>query len=213
MRNIATQLISLMAAIAALAMPPASAQDPGPYTDPDVSWISISGTVDAVETDQFALDYGQGLLTVEMDDVDRNAAGYTLAPGDKVTASGIVGDEFLGTTTLEASSLYIEKLGTTFYASGVEEDRPIVATTPVAVSETTLRGLVTEVNPGNNEFRVDTGRREITVDVSAMPYDPLSADSFQQIEEGQYVSVTADADKALFEESEIETHAVMSLGG
>lgn len=213
MRNIAAWLTACIAAVTALAMAPVIAQESGPYTDPEVSWISISGTVDAVEADQFALDYGQGLLTVEMDDVDRNAADYTLAPGDRVAASGVVGEEFLGTTTLEASSLYIEKLGTTFYASGVEEDRPIVATTPVAVSETTLRGLVSEVNPADNEFRVDTGRREITVDVSAMPYDPLSADSFQQIEEGQYVSVSGDIDRALFEESEIEANAVISLGG
>lgn len=138
-----------------------TAQETGPYTDPGVSWISISGTVDAVHADEFALDYGQGLLTVEMDDVDRNAADYALTPGDTVTVSGIVG----------------------------------------------------EVNPAENEIRVDTGRREITVDASAMPYDPLSEDSFQQIEEGQYVSVLADIDRALFEESEIEADAVISLGG
>lgn len=212
MRNIASRLIAFMVILAAVSVPSAFAQGSGPYSDPSVSWISISGTVDAVETDEFALDYGQGLLTVEMDDVDRNAADYTLEPGNRVTVSGTVDAELLGSTTLEASSLYIEKLGTTFYASGVAEDRPIVATTPVVVSETTLRGLVTEVNPGDNEFRVDTGGREITVDVSAMPYDPLGEDSYQQLEEGQYVSVSAEVDRALFEESEIEANAVVSLG-
>ena len=42
---------------------PAAAQDP--YTRPDDSWISISGTVVSPTADSFMLDYGDGLVTVE----------------------------------------------------------------------------------------------------------------------------------------------------
>lgn len=213
MSKLVWKCLSGLVAVSSLACAPALGQTDSPYAEIEQSWVSISGTVDSVESDQFDLDYGQGLLTVEMDDVDREAATYDLESGDGVIVSGRVDDQFLGTTTLEASSLYIEKLGTTFYASGVEEQRPIVATAPVVVSDMTLRGLVSEVDPDANEFRVDTGQREITVDVAAMPYDPLDPDRYQQIEEGQYVSVTGQLDEDLFTEArEFEADAVVTLG-
>ncbi|WP_312944796.1 hypothetical protein [Stutzerimonas kunmingensis] len=39
-----------------------------PYISPDGSWISLSGTVTSVAPENFTLDYGSGLITVEMDD-------------------------------------------------------------------------------------------------------------------------------------------------
>ena len=61
----------------------ALAQDP--YLMSNNSWISISGTVKSVSADLFTLDYGDGLITVEMDDGDRDADAYKLIPGDEVT--------------------------------------------------------------------------------------------------------------------------------
>lgn len=42
--------------------------DESPLDDPDNSWISIRGTVVAPTANSFILDYGEGMITVEMDD-------------------------------------------------------------------------------------------------------------------------------------------------
>ncbi|WP_162883824.1 hypothetical protein, partial [Chromatocurvus halotolerans] len=47
-----------------------------PYAMADGSVITIDGTVDSVSPDSFALDYGQGVVTVEFDDGDRDADAY-----------------------------------------------------------------------------------------------------------------------------------------
>ena len=50
--------------------------------------ISVTGTVESVEADAFELNlaedmpHGGALITVEMDDGDRDADAYKLLPGD-----------------------------------------------------------------------------------------------------------------------------------
>ena len=72
----------------------ASAFAQNPYAKPDNSWISIHGTVTSVSADEFELDYGDGLISVEMDDGDRDADGYKLVKGDEVRVSGTIDDDF-----------------------------------------------------------------------------------------------------------------------
>ena len=79
-----------MTAIALLAGP-AAAQEP--YSKADDSWISISGTVAAPTADSFMLDYGDGVITVEMDDWDTYGDAYGLLDGDKVTVYGKIDDD------------------------------------------------------------------------------------------------------------------------
>ena len=195
--------VSLMAFIAA----PAPAQDP--YLQPDESWISIDGSVKDVSADRFTLDYGDGLITVEMDDGDRDADGYKLVTGDKVRVLGKIDDDFLEMTTIEASSVYVENLGTYFYASARDEEDTFVAIDPVEVSRTVLQGMVTNV--GDDEFELHTGSKQLTVRVDEMPYDPLDEKGYQKIEVGDYVSVSGELDYGLFERRELTAHTVTTL--
>lgn len=100
-----------------------------------------------------------------------------------------VDDDFLELATIEASSVYVEELGTTFYASAVDEEDvfTLVTVRPVVVGDAVLQGDVTSV--GDDHFTLRTGLREITVEVEAMPYDPLDDEGYQQIEMGDRVSV------------------------
>ncbi len=169
-----------------------------PYLKPNNAWISIDGTVKIVTADAFTLDYGKGLITVEMDDGDRDADGYKLLPGDKVTVSGKIDDDFFEQTTIEASSVYVEKLGTYFYASARdEEDRYISIVTPVIISGTVVQGVVSEVN--DNKFELSVGTTKLTVDVDDMVYNPLDNVGYQRIEAGDLVRVTGNMDFSFFE--------------
>jgi uncharacterized protein YdeI (BOF family) len=213
-------LLGAIAILAGLALafvgtvPTAGADDqPNPYTRPNDTWISISGKVKSVRPDTFMLDYGDGTVVVEMDDGDRDADAYKLMPGDSVTVNGKIDDDFYETTSIEASSVYVEKLGTYFFASPIDEEDAFFysVTTPVIVSALTVQGTVTEVE--GDEFVVDTGLRKLRVDVDEMPYDPLDDEGYQKIEVGDYVKVTGNLDDGFFEGRRLEAKSVIELSG
>ena len=184
-----------------------------PMTQPDDSWISVSGTVERVTNDAFLLDYGEGSMTVEMDDGDRDADGYKLVSGDKVTVNGRIDDDLFEARTLEASSVYVENIDTYFYASAVDEEDInnviVTVSTPVVVSAITVQGRVTEVSA--DEFVVDTGLRQVRVEVEEMAYNPLDDQGYQKIEVGDRVSVTGQIDNDLFEGRELVADSVVTL--
>jgi uncharacterized protein YdeI (BOF family) len=188
------------------------AAEKNPYLQPDETWISISGTVEDVRADAFTLDYGKGMITVEMDDGDRDADGYKLVEGDKVTVNGRIDDDFYQSTTIEANSVYVEKLGTYFYASSLDEEDHTTffsVETPVVVSNTVVRGTVTDVR--EDEFTVNTGLRRLTVEVEGMPYDPLDDEGYQKVRVGDYVRVSGNMEHDLFEGRELKADAVVKL--
>lgn len=205
LRPVLTAVV-LIGAIAA-----ASALAENPYTKPDGSWISISGTVETVTRDAFLLDYGNGTVTVEMDDGDRDADAYKLLEGDKVTVYGAVDDDLFESTTIEASHVYVEKLGTYFYASAVDEEDDwfYYANDPIIVSEAAMQGRVTAVS--DEEFKLFTGPRTVTVAVDEMAYNPLDGEGYQRIEVGDRVSVTGDMEYDLFSNREFVARSIIKL--
>ncbi|GAB5498539.1 MAG: hypothetical protein PsegKO_08500 [Pseudohongiellaceae bacterium] len=188
----------------------AQAQDPNPYMRADDTWISISGTVDNVARDAFGLDYGNGMITVEMDDGDRDADAYALLAGDEVTVNGLVDDDFFETTTIEASSVYVDKLDTYFYASAVdEEDWTVWYNYPVDFGQVTIQGMVTEVN--GSDFVINDAGLAFEVGVDKMAYNPLDDEGYQKIEVGDVVRVTGSMDSSIFDDDALEASAIMTL--
>ena len=115
--------LSILAALSLLALP---AQAADPYTQPDDSWISVTGTVADTHDESFELDYGEGLITVEFDDWDWYNENAAILDGDRVTVYGAVDDDLYETRTIEAASVYVEGLNTYYYASATdEEDVPL----------------------------------------------------------------------------------------
>lgn len=183
-----------------------------PYLAPDDTWISISGTVDGVPTgDIFNLDYGEGMIAVEMDDWDTDADAYKLVEGDNVTVSGWIDDDLFERRTIEARSVYVENLGTYFYASGADEEKYYYSgvTVPVVINTIGLHGTVSEVS--GREFTLNTGLRSITVDTVQMPYNPMDDEGFQQIEVGDVVSATGVMQTDLLDDRELHASSVVTL--
>jgi len=194
-------LIALLAAAAA-------AEDP--YALPDHAWLSLDGEVRSVTSDAFVLDYGEDTITVEMDDGDRDADGYKLVAGDRVTVTGAIDDDVFESRTIEAASVHVEKLGTTFYASAADEEDHVFPTyAPVHVGRTVLQGTVTEVE--DEEFLLATGGRELRIEVEEMNYDPLDDEGYQKIEVGDEVSVAGQMDYDFLEGREFVASSVVTL--
>lgn len=190
-----------------------ASDSPDPYMKPDDSYISIGGTVESVARDSFVLDYGGGVVRVEMDDHDRDADAYKLLEGDKVTVSGRIDDDFFESTKIEASTVYVENLGTTFFASWLDEESgatiDLGAIPPVLVSQAIVRGTVTEVN--DEEFLIDTGTRMLRVDTERLEYDPLDEEGYLQIEQGDRVKVIGQMDLNMFTGHELVADSVVKL--
>ncbi|HKK18101.1 MAG TPA: hypothetical protein VJ952_05410 [Opitutales bacterium] len=206
--KITSTLISLFAGLAFALT--ASAQNP--YAKADGSYISLSGTVVSSDADSFVLDYGEGLVTVEMDDWDWYGDAWGIIADDDVTVYGYVDDDFYETTSIEASSVWVEDLNTYFYASGADEEGSPV--TPVYYTtwydyDYTVTGNVTSVT--GREFTVDTGTRKVSVDTWQLGYNPLDDQGYLKIEKGDKVTVYGDLDLSVFDEREISAEAIVKL--
>lgn len=195
----------------------AATKDAKPYRQPDESFVSISGTVTSPTADSFVLDYGSGTLEVEMDDWDSYGDAHILMDGDKVTVYGRIDDDFFEVTKLEAGSVFVENLGTYFYASSADEEGAAIepdywaVPAPVVVGAMTLRGEVTDVNVEDLQFTLESDNATMTVDAGSLGYNPLDDHGFQQVDEGDVVSVAGMMDYEFTEGQLFEADVVTTL--
>lgn len=217
MHNIKTAFLGLVTMTVLFALP-VNADDEHPYLRSDDSWISISGKAVETKADSFQLDYGEGNITVEMDDWDWYEEMGEVLEGDKVTVYGEIDDDLLEATKIEAESVYVESLGTSFYyPSSVDEEGGEVVdyeydymvTTPVVVGFTQVNGVVSGID--GREFTLNTGKRKITIDTTSLAYNPMDKEGFQQISKGDIVSVTGDMEKDFFEKKELIADSVVTI--
>lgn len=208
-------ILVVMAVMLGLSIAPGvSADTRNPYLKPDETWISISGT--AVDTSplSFLLDYGEGVITVEMDGWAWYDKDFQVIEGDRVTVYGKIDDDLYETTTIEASSVYDENLGTYFYANpndeALDEEYDYWITgNDVVLGEMTVRGTVTSVN--GREFTIDTGPRKMTVDTSTMPYNPMDDKGYLRVDKGDYVSVNGAMEDGFWEGRELMADRVIII--
>jgi hypothetical protein len=204
--------IPSLTALSLMASSAASAQDD--LTNyRDGSWLSVSGTVTMVTADEFNLDTGSGMLRIEMDDWDNDGDAYALTDGDRVTIYGRVDKNIFDSHSIEASSVFIHDLNTYFYASAADEESwsPWVSTTVMPIGDFSYIGTVAAVDREDMEFTIDTGDSAVTVDVSALPYNPLDSEGFQKIEAGDRVSVVGELDVRFFDLNELTAESVVTL--
>lgn len=163
--------------------------------------------------DSFLLDYGSGLVTVEMDDFDTYGDAYGIFDGDRVTVTGDVDNDLFQTARIEAGSVYVEGIQQYFFANDADEEA-VMATAvvmPVVLGQTIIRGTVTDVTESTASFTVDTGIVNIKVDTADMLYNPLDNFGFQQIDTGDRVSVTGNMDVEFFQGRVLDAEIITVL--
>ena len=206
-RNLFTSLLALTFAGGSLA-----AENPSGL--PDQSAVVLSGMAVETTPSSFVMDYGQGLITVEVDDwkwVEEEARG--LIEGDEVTVYGRIDEKFSEARTIEATSLYVESLGTYFTAAPADEDDLSVIPTLVFNVEAGMdvTGKVTTVSPADKTFGIDSGDRRITVNAAKLNYDLLDDQGFQQVDKGDLVAVNGRMQGDFLESRELVADSVVTF--
>ena len=106
--------------------------------------------------------------------------------------------------------MHIEKLGTTFFASSVDEENySYTVITPINPLVVSVQGTVTAVY--DEEFTLNNGERSLTVEVEEMPFNPLDNEGFLKIEVGDFVNVSGKIDKDLFEGRELVADSIIEI--
>lgn len=187
-----------------------------PYIKPDGAHISITGDVVSRVGDTFALDYGEGIISVEMDDWDFHNEAALINPGETVTVRGKIDHDFYEAKTIEADSVYVFDRSTYYYANDVDEEGSAYWRysfyDPARAPEGTwfgVAGKVTDVD--GTEFKMDTGYSKVTVETAYLDYNPLDDIGFQQIDVGDRVYVSGNLDRIFFDDNEIEADSVITL--
>lgn len=214
---IAAALALLLAACGGTEPENAAANDAGPdqaeqlVSAANESWINLEGTVAAVSPTSFLLDYGDGNVTVEMDDWDWFQEGRHLQAGDEVAVTGRVDRDLLERATLEAQSVFVENLGTYFYASGRDEedlaDSSIYMVAPAGSVDAT--GFVTAIE--GREFTLGTDAGAMRVDTTRMANNPLDAAGQPQVRIADRVYVWGRLDLDAREPDELMADGIVLL--
>lgn len=204
-------LFLILMAVAVVSGRASFAQDPREREEG--TRISIDGTVDSVTPGGFLLNYGDGTIKVEMDDPNEVADAYNLIAGDTVTVYGRIEDDTFDTATINASSVFIEGIGTFFYGEdeSLDETGFLNYRPPEKELDTVLNGFVSSVS--KDTFTLDTGARELLVETAEMPNDPLDDIGYQKLEVGDRVTVTGDMDTDFIEGRVLEAETVITLHG
>lgn len=84
---------------------------------------------------------------------------------------------------------------------------------PPVTGGATVRGTVTKVDQDARTLSLDTGKRDLTVDLTALPYDPVDDFGFQKIREGDVVSVSTKLDTEFHDQQKVKADAVVTLSG
>lgn len=180
-------------------------------------FVTISGKVNEVKEDSFNLNVEGKKILVEMDDYGWSADGYKLMNGDQVVVSGRVDKDFLEKKKVEAGSVYVKSIDTTFYSNSTDEEDavPFIMTSYTLVpalpegAAVDVQGKITKVE--GREIVVDTGLRKVTVDTNEMFYNPLDKTGFTKLAVGDRVRVSGKVDKDYFDTKEIDASSVTEL--
>lgn len=192
---------------------------PKPYEKPDRSYITITGDVASPTITKgagFTLDYGEGLIEVEVDDLDFDDDSQGVLAGERVTVYGRIDADLFETRSIEAGSVHVHNRNMYYFANSADEEWERYAYSPplsypVDGTWLTVSGIVQSVDVDGKEFEIDTGLRELQVNTQKLGYNPLDRLGIQRIRKGDQVSVTGRLDKNFFDEDDIIATSVVTL--
>lgn len=209
-------LTSILATLTLVVAWSGSASASNPYAKADGEWISLTGEVTNTTLSGFDLDFGDGTITVEMDDWDAYDESALIDDGERVTVYGRIDDALFEKRTIEAGAVYVFSRNVYYHASSADEEGDFefagienVYPYPQEGHWVQLSGTVESIH--GREFTLDLGYDDFRVDTAEMAYDPLDDIGYQRIDVGDRVSVWGHMDYDLFEARELKAETVVTV--
>lgn len=178
---------------------------------PNNTWVSITGTVTSSTAWTFLLDYGDGVITVEMDDFDSFPEGHQLFNDDKMIVFGRVDEDPFEKRRIEAASVFVEDLGTFFHAGPLDEEdfHHWNASVPLNAGRLELSGEVTAID--GREITLEVGNTKLIVDTGEMHINPVDNAGYLRVRPGDRIKVVGTMDHGLFERTEVMADVLIKL--
>jgi len=176
----------------------------------DDTYLTFTGSVAETREDEIDLMVGKDTVTVEVDDEIRDGGAYSLAEGDSITVTGYVNDEFFDGKEVEANAIYVDKIGTTFIVNEDFADGYGMVSGRDFDDHVEINGKVISIDE-DDEFRINTGSGEFTVEVDGLDDNPLDDDGYMQLRVGDQINVSGVIDDDWMEGREIEANKVHSV--
>ncbi len=177
------------------------------------AWVTLSGVIEEVDPGSFVLQTGDDNVTVEFDDGDYDADALIFKQGYHVSFSGKVDKNLMTETTLEAASVFVHQISTTFIADAADEESEgwlmASATVPTNIDDMTLIGTVKDVH--EDSIELDTADMTVTIDTSELPGEPFKQEGLLFIKEGDRIKVDASMDGDFFDESLIVADVIVRM--
>lgn len=182
---------------------------------PDEAKISLTGTVTSTADEEFQLEYGGGVVTVELDRFDWiNDPAEILLPGENVMVTGTVDDDWFEGRELVANTLQLND-SFVYYHVDPLSSYPIHLYGAEAAKEMRDGAYVTTSgtikNHSGDRFEVSYQNGSIPVDVSSLGYNPFDNEGIQKLEEGDRVYVYGNVDDDFFDNKGILATGVYEL--
>ncbi|MDB2414820.1 hypothetical protein N9W34_03520 [Rickettsiales bacterium] len=212
-----SRFLTTTAIVGAMLFTSANAEAANPfklkYTNND--WINVTGKIKDISSDQFTLDFDDGMITVEMDDWDGYDEAQLLKKGETVTVSGEIDHDLYESKKIEASTVYSHDRTTYFYASSEDEEDGYYYSYysyPAEIPDGTwmnVSGVVKKIH--DRELILQTSAGDIVVDTKTMSYNPLDDSGFVQVDVGDKVYVSGEFDVNFFDKNEIDASSIATV--
>lgn len=184
------------------------------YLGSDGTWIRVSGRATEAGPDNFMLDYEGGKAFVEIANPDWHFDNTEILDGDHVTVFGKVDNETYEATSIKAQSVYVEDLETYLFGdppSGEGDNLDMKPNTPASVGDVSITGTIKSIE--DKTLMLEFGNQLMEVDISRLDYNPLDERGFQQLKQGDVVTVVGDMKKSSLEERKLSADSVITMSG
>ncbi len=137
----------------------------------DGEWIMVTGPVSNVTSEGFRISHDGRALPVEMDGY-LSTSTARLQAGDWVTVSGRIDDSLWERRSIEASSVYSSRLQERFWANPADEEGDYAGLALIDLPDdgewVGVTGTVMSVDRAQQEMTLDTGARNMQVDLTGL---------------------------------------------
>jgi hypothetical protein len=207
-QHAATRILALAMAFACCAAARADTAD-----ETGRSWMSVEGTLIDGSPSGFRVRYDGGVITVQMTGWDWYET-YAPLDGSEVIVFGPVDERLFETGALEATSVYVDDLGTYFQreeGKGIADIASYVFYSDPIGNHVNLYGTVSGLKDGDIELELGGGAADVSVGTGPAGDNRLRETVLPKLEPGDRISVSGHLDPDFWQQRKLRADRIVII--